>query len=98
MACMAPVHRRVKRRAAWRYPVPLSGILRGRQVPFPQDFGYQSTERISVSTNWPSNSSRLTDGRSDACLYRPNAIELLAALATVLRIDSVICEMINLLP
>jgi hypothetical protein len=31
--------------AAWRYPVPFSGISRGRQVPFSQDFGYQSTER-----------------------------------------------------
>lgn len=54
--------------------------------------------RIFVSTNWPGNNSRLTDGRSDACLYCPNAVELLAALRLFLRIDSAIFEMINLLP
>jgi hypothetical protein len=51
--------------------------------------------RIFVSTNWPGNSSRLTDGRSDACLYPPNTVELLAALQLFLRIDLVIFEMIK---
>jgi hypothetical protein len=36
--------------------------------------------RIFATIRWSGNSSGLADGRSHACLYRPNAVELLAAL------------------
>jgi hypothetical protein len=48
-----------------------------------------ASDGLAIVVVWP-------NGRSQACLYRPNAVELLAALQLSAAINSAIFEMINL--